>query len=176
MAPDIESGLLSDHRPLIAASSVKEPYMPSTSALDSADSPDTGYTRAAEPGERLLWSGRPRQGFVRRRGDGLFIAASLVWCSFAVFPQGVAITHGGSLITELNVGAFVAVGLFVLVGRDAADAYLRSRAFSGVADRRVLIVKGDSAPPPPRLRARSPDRDRSRRREGRAGHVALRTA
>jgi hypothetical protein len=106
--------------------------------------------RAAELGERVVWSGRPRQGFVRRRGDGLFIPASLVWCSFSVFLQGVAITHGGSLITELNVGAFVAVCLFLLVGRDAADAYLRSRTCSGVADRRVLIVKGDSAPPPPR--------------------------
>lgn len=121
--------------------------MTSTSALDSAQSADTGYTRAAR--RAPLWSGRPPQGTVRRRGDGLFIPASLVWCSFAVFLDGVAITHGGSLIMELYFGAFVAVGLFLLVGRYAADAHLRSRTFCGVTDRRVLIVKGDSAPPRP---------------------------
>jgi hypothetical protein len=75
-----------------------------------------------------------------RRGDGLFIPASMVWCGFAIALESVAVTVGGSLVVELCFGSFVVLGLYLVLGRFFADAYWRGRTVYGVTDRRALIV------------------------------------
>ena len=41
--------------------------------------------RRLESGERLIWSGAPREGLALRRGDLFMVPFSLVWGAFAIF-------------------------------------------------------------------------------------------
>jgi hypothetical protein len=106
---------------------------------------ETATRDALEPGERLLWSGRPRQGLLLRRGDAILIPATLVPLAFAVFLEAVVIAKGrladgGAVVMALLVGSIVVATLHLVVGRFFLDAYQRARTFYGVSDRRVLIV------------------------------------
>jgi hypothetical protein len=71
--------------------------------------------------------------------DAFFIPFTLLWCGFAVFWTVGASQAGGAF--GLFGGPFVAVGLYVVVGRFFVDAATRARTVYGVTDRRVLIVR-----------------------------------
>lgn len=102
-----------------------------------------------DPGERLLWSGQPRGGLRFRAQDLFLIPFSLVWGGFAVFWEVIALTavahHAPfpvSLIFPLFGLPFVAVGLYMIVGRFFVDARTRARTFYGVTNERLLILSG----------------------------------
>jgi hypothetical protein len=65
--------------------------------------------------ERLLWAGRPAQGLVLRKAD-----APLLFLLFGL--------------------PFVLMGLYLIVGRFFADAYIRGRTYYAVSDARILIL------------------------------------
>ncbi len=79
-----------------------------------------------ERGERLLWSGMPRQGFRFRPGD-LFV---------------VPFRNKGPTIAIIWGLPFVLIGIYLIIGRFFLDSYLRSGTFYGVTNRRVVIVNG----------------------------------
>ena len=89
-------------------------------------------------GERIAWSGRPVQGLLLTARDAFLIPFSVLWLGFAVFWTVVASRAGAFALFGL---IFVAVGLFVMVGRFVADAWLRQRTVYAVTDRRVLILR-----------------------------------
>jgi hypothetical protein len=91
-------------------------------------------------GERLLWSGRPRQGLLLRPADALLIPASLLWCALTVFLAATALRSGAPPARSFIALVFVAVGLYMVVGRFLVDAWLRAGTAYGVTDRRVLIA------------------------------------
>ncbi len=90
-------------------------------------------------GERLLWSGRPRQGLVLHAGDVFMIPFSLVWCGFAVFWTYEA-TKGGAppFFTIFGLG-FVCVGLYFVFGRFIHDLIVRKKMTYGLTSSRILI-------------------------------------
>ncbi|OEE59304.1 hypothetical protein A1OQ_20375 [Enterovibrio norvegicus FF-162] len=98
--------------------------------------------RELEPRERLLWSGRPKQGVVFRTGDIFLIPFSLLWCGFAIFWEVSVLLSGAPFFFLLFGGVFVIIGLNFVFGRFFWDSLQRSKTFYGISDDRVVIVSG----------------------------------
>jgi hypothetical protein len=100
------------------------------------------------PGERILWTGRPKQGLVLSSRDTLLIPFSLMWGGFAIFWNlGVwtIVPAGGSnpgWFFRLWGLPFLIIGLYLIFGRFIHDADIRKRLFYAVTDQRVLVLRG----------------------------------
>lgn len=92
------------------------------------------------PGEHILWEGRPAQGLLLTRRDGLLIPFSLFFLGFSILWTTIA-ASGAPDFFALFGSLFIAVGLFFAVGRFLLDAWLRSRTRYAVTDRRVLVAR-----------------------------------
>ena len=93
------------------------------------------------PRERLQWSGRPRRGLLLAPSDMILIPFSLLWGGFVVFWEAMAVTMKAPAFMALFGVPFVIVGLYIVVGRFAVDAWLRGRTHYAITDRRVLILR-----------------------------------
>ncbi len=94
-------------------------------------------------GERLLWSGMPRQGVRFRSGDIFMIPFSLLWGGFAFFWEyNVVFNIKAPFFFPIFGGVFVLVGIHIVVERFFVDSYRRCRTYYGVTDQRALILSG----------------------------------
>jgi len=98
-------------------------------------------------GERVLWTGRPKQGITLSGRDGFLIPFSLLWGGFAIFWNIGVWTFPD---TGENVDwffrlwgvPFLVAGIYIMIGRFFHDAAIRKHIVYAVTDQRVLIVKG----------------------------------
>ena len=96
-------------------------------------------TACLVPGERLLWTGRPKQGFALRGSDSFFILGMtlLVVCAIgviiAMWRQMGVTSLQFSLLFLLSPVTFIATQYWF-------DAKLRGRTFYGVTNQRAIIV------------------------------------
>lgn len=101
---------------------------------------------ALDPGERVLWSGRPAQGFIFTAKDFFTIPAGLL---FTVV--GVLMATGWHfelsptqktwpLVVALFAIPHIAIGLYVLAGRHFLDRAYRAGLHYAITDSRVLII------------------------------------
>ena len=93
------------------------------------------------PGERILWSGRPKQGFLFVWSDLFTIPFALIWTGFAV-SASLRASFSDNPLDYLFFVPFYAVGFYMVFGRLLLDAYLRARTFYAVTDQRALIWRG----------------------------------
>ena len=91
-----------------------------------------------QDGESLLWVGKPGTGLKLRPSDKLFIPFSLMWGGFAIFWEANVLRNDNVFFILWGV-PFVAIGLYIMIGRFFWDAYVRGRQVYGVTNHRLLI-------------------------------------
>ena len=88
--------------------------------------------------ERLVWTGRPRQGFFLRSADAFAIPFSIFWTGFAVVWTVLALkAHNGFSIVGVPL---LAIGVYMMEGRFVVDVRQRARTWYGLTNQRALIV------------------------------------
>ena len=96
-------------------------------------------------GERLLWSGAPKQGVVWRATDVVMVPFSLMWGGFALFWEITALRHAPLFFALWGV-PFVVIGLYITVGRFFYDAWRRSHTYYGLTNQRAIVATRTPAP------------------------------
>src|SRR6185312_8625728 len=91
------------------------------------------------PGEKLLWTGRPRKGVLLRSNDIFLIPFSLFWMGFVIFWETSAARSGAPTFFLLFGIPFVVMGLYLTLGRFFIDARKRANTIYGITDQRILI-------------------------------------
>lgn len=99
------------------------------------------FEQYSVPSGDLLWIGRPASGIRFRRSDAFYVPFSLMWGGFAIFWEMMAVSSGGPLFMKLWGLPFVAVGLYMIVGRFIFDASRRSQTWYGVTSDSALILR-----------------------------------
>jgi hypothetical protein len=99
------------------------------------------------PGERVLWTGQPRQGVRFRAADIFLIPFSIAWLGFAIFwttmatritrPAGVPALN---VIFPLFGIPFILMGIYLTVGRFWLDARRRARTFYAITTYRIFAL------------------------------------
>lgn len=98
--------------------------------------------------EKLLWSGKPRQGIVFRSFDIFMVPFSLIWAGFAVFWEIMVLIQIPGEAGTIGIFfafwgvPFVLAGLYILFGRFIIDSKRRKHTFYGVSDERIITVSG----------------------------------
>jgi hypothetical protein len=114
--------------------------------------PTTDIVQELDADEKVLWSGRPRQGILLHGSDIFLIPFSLMWGGFAIFWE-VAALYATSRPTSnapdfvrfvfpLFGLPFVAVGLYFMFGRFFVDRAQRAKTTYGITNHRVIIRSG----------------------------------
>lgn len=105
---------------------------------------ETVWTPFLDPGERMLWTGRPIQGWTLSKIDIFLIPFSAIWALGAL--GGVAAALAEAPLASLPVLLlFLAIAFYIMVGRFMQDARRRARTRYAITDRRALILRGRSS-------------------------------
>ncbi len=103
----------------------------------------TALRPALGSGERLLWSGQPRQGVVFRSSEIFMTPFALMWGGFAFFWEWQVIQAPKTPAFFVLWGIpFVLIGIYLIVGRFFVEAKQRERTYYGVTNERIIIVSG----------------------------------
>lgn len=97
-------------------------------------------------GERIVWTARPKAGIMFTALDFFVVPFSLLWGGFAFFWEALVLLQGAPWPFALYGVPFVLIGLFMIVGRFIADAWVRDRTIYAMTSRRALLLKDIGRP------------------------------
>ncbi|MCR5799269.1 MAG: hypothetical protein K6G69_04265 [Lachnospiraceae bacterium] len=86
-----------------------------------------------------MWTGKPEPGKLLSKEDAYLIPFSVVWAGFAIFWTIGAIVASGSAGVALYGMVFVAIGLYMSIGRLIVKAYKNSNTFYVITNQRIII-------------------------------------
>ena len=89
--------------------------------------------------EYILWKGHPEKGNIFTGREAVMLPFSIVWLSFAVYWEITALRSGSNWFMVLWGLPFVAIGVYLLIGRFIMTAYLRTRTFYVITNRKLMI-------------------------------------
>ncbi|MFN8697724.1 MAG: hypothetical protein ACK500_08415 [Flavobacteriales bacterium] len=92
--------------------------------------------------EKLVWSGRPKTGFVLRGSDAYLIPFSLAWSGIAIFFQTGSFFAKAPAQFKLVGIPFLFVAFYITIGRFLVDMRKRSRTVYGITPNRIIIISG----------------------------------
>lgn len=95
-----------------------------------------------DPGERILWAGRPAQGVRLEASDAFFVPFGLLWGVFALLWEAVLILHDGPIWFHAVGIVSASFALHLVIGRLVAGAIRRARTVYALTDRRAILVEG----------------------------------
>ncbi len=91
----------------------------------------------------MLWTGQPQQRIVFRGTDFFMVPFSVLWCGFAIFWEwSVLQAPKAPGFFPLFGIPFVAIGLYIVIGRFFVEEKQRSKTFYAVTNERILIISG----------------------------------
>jgi len=109
----------------------------------TTSTPPPEITDVLDRGERVIWSGQPRQGLMLRGIDGFAIPFALLWTSIPLIGALTAMAGPkGNAFALLPTVPFVLIGLYLLIGRFFVDAAQRRRTDYALTGERIVIVSG----------------------------------
>ncbi len=102
----------------------------------------SGLPAILEPGEQVLWWGRPVISRYVRSGPWTLVAFAVLWLAFSIFWEAGVVASGAPLLVDLWGVPFILIGLYMLFGRYFVLVWRARRTIYAVTDRRILIVGG----------------------------------
>jgi hypothetical protein len=100
--------------------------------------------RYLQPGEKILWTGRPDPSRLVSRTDAFLIPFSFMWGGFAIVWEGGVLLTGAPTFFWLWGIPFVVVGQYLIWGRFLYKRWDRRRTVYALTNQRALILRGGS--------------------------------
>jgi hypothetical protein len=100
--------------------------------------------RYLQPGEKILWTGRPDPSRLIGRADRFLIPFSLMWGGGAIVWESGVILTGAPWLFWLWGLPFVVAGQYFIWGRFIYKRWDRRRTAYALTDQRALILRGGS--------------------------------
>jgi hypothetical protein len=113
--------------------------------MPKPNDPTVVITPHLSPGERLLWAGRPKQGFALRGWDILFVPMSLLMVIIGSVITVVEFRQLGGTGVLLFVVVWMIGSYWFAFGRFFYDARKRARTYYALSDARVIVVSGEAS-------------------------------
>jgi hypothetical protein len=92
--------------------------------------------------EHLLWAGRPDPSVHFTSADGYLIPFSILWGGFAISWETAAIVSRAGLFVLFDL-PFVAMGLYITIGRFLYKARQKRKTLYVLTNRRAIVLVGN---------------------------------
>lgn len=100
------------------------------------------FQELLNPAEKVLWTGKPRQGFVFWRSDIFFIPFSIVWAVVAYLLEFKTVASDLPFQDKIWSILSLSVAAYIVLLRFFVDLVYRYLTFYALTNQRVLIHTG----------------------------------